>query len=543
MVIEMSFGMGRSMIKIIRILIVSAVLGGIPLTCFTNRYYENRLASRIERETITIFDNIESQLQIFRNTIRSVESLMIIRQATQTTDEKKSTQLALDTLRTFIDAASLFVLDNRGIMVEGSGMATVGANFQFRTYFQKAMEGQTYVYPALGVHHKSLRMFFSSPLSLQEDGRPSGVVAFSVDMQKLGVLLQSEFSENIYGLIMENGVVFASSMDSLSYKAILPITQAELKVIEDSKQFVGPKVEPADFLITSPDVTVAEKNYVVYRKKFPNTNIELFSLIERDKTLYVAFMLSAYFLYVLIVFLVIDLIITNDRKTRAEKQIIDRNIELETSNQNLQQEIQQRLAAEAKLAESNRRLQSLSITDSLTGLANRRHFDAVLNREYVRHARSGDELSLIMLDIDHFKAYNDNYGHMNGDECLRLVGGVLACNMLRSTDMAARYGGEEFICILPETSRVGALLIAERIRQAIMSLGIDHKGSPVAETVTASLGVVTARCAVDGAFESIVAEADKMLYRAKSEGRNRVVCSPAAITAVSGNSREFPHAD
>lgn len=520
-----------SITKTIRILVVSAVLCVIPLTYFSNQYYQDRLADRIERETIPVYDNIDAQLNVYRNTIRSVESLMIIRQAIQSQDEKQSTQLALDTLRTFIEAASLFVLDNQGIMIEGSGMATVGADFRFRTYFQKAMEGQTYIYPALGVHHKSLRMFFSAPLSHQTDGKPSGVVAFSVDMQKLEVLLNSEFPGNVYGLITENGVVFASSMDSLHYKAILPITQAEIKAIEDAKQFVGPNVEPAAFLITSSQVIFQEKHYVVYRKKIPNSNIELFSLIDTGRTHYAGFMTAAYLFYALIVFLLIGLIVTNDRKTRAEKEIIARNIELETSNRNLHREIQQRLAAEKTLAETNRQLELLSITDPLTGLANRRHFNDVLKREYAHHVRSGGTISLIMLDIDHFKAYNDNYGHVKGDACLRSVGDVLTFNMFRSTDMAARYGGEEFVCILPETSRAGALLIAERIRQAISALEIEHRGSPVADRVTASLGVITSHCAMDGNPEDLVNEADRMLYQAKSDGRNQVVCSPIPVHA------------
>lgn len=178
-------------------------------------------------------------------------------------------------------------------------------------------------------------------------------------------------------------------------------------------------------------------------------------------------------------------------------------------------------AAEA-LEESNRKLEAQINIDGLTGISNRRHFDAVLAQEYARHARSGAELSLILLDLDHFKAFNDTYGHVQGDECLRQVARSMAKSARRPADLAARYGGEEFACILPETSRNGALAIAEEIRQGIIALAIPHTGSDVAEYVTASLGVVTVRCAVGGSVEYILAQVDKLLYQAKASGRNQV---------------------
>lgn len=178
--------------------------------------------------------------------------------------------------------------------------------------------------------------------------------------------------------------------------------------------------------------------------------------------------------------------------------------------------------AKEQLEESNRKLEALSITDGLTGLANRRHFDEVLAKEHARHIRTGAELSLIMLDIDHFKAFNDCYGHVSGDECLRQIGRAIAEGASRAADLAARYGGEEFACILPETDRAGALVIAEQIRRGIQALAIPHRGSPVAEYVTASLGLATVECSADQAVEELVTRSDEMLYRAKSNGRNRV---------------------
>jgi len=191
-----------------------------------------------------------------------------------------------------------------------------------------------------------------------------------------------------------------------------------------------------------------------------------------------------------------------------------------------------------QLQDISGKLETLSITDSLTGIANRRHFDAVLETEYGRHARSGGELSLIMLDIDHFKAFNDLYGHLKGDDCLRQVGRVLADSAARAADLAARYGGEEFVCILPETDRAGAIMIAEQIRRGIQLLAVPHQGSSVADHVTASLGVVTAECTPDGSAMDILFVADGLLYQAKASGRNRIVTQALSLEsgkAISGN--------
>ncbi|MHC1790369.1 GGDEF domain-containing protein [Solidesulfovibrio sp.] len=185
-------------------------------------------------------------------------------------------------------------------------------------------------------------------------------------------------------------------------------------------------------------------------------------------------------------------------------------------------------AAQASLRRKDeqyrRRLELLSKTDDLTGIANRRHFDAVLTREYARHTRSGEKLSLILMDVDHFKAFNDCYGHVAGDDCLRRIGGILAANAARADDLAARYGGEEFACILPMTDLDEACAIAEQIRRDIEALAIPHQGSNTAGVVTASLGVATMRCTRDRTFAGVVAAADKLLYAAKSSGRNCAQC-------------------
>ena len=163
----------------------------------------------------------------------------------------------------------------------------------------------------------------------------------------------------------------------------------------------------------------------------------------------------------------------------------------------------------------------LSLMDGLTGIANRRAFDEQLQREWLRTQRAQTELSLVMIDIDYFKQFNDSYGHLEGDACLRQVATAML-KSLRASDFAARYGGEEFVCILPETDSDGALITAERIRSKVESLKIIHATSTASGYVTVSLGVVTFRPEQgDGALD-LVEMADQMLYQAKNSGRNRV---------------------
>ena len=186
------------------------------------------------------------------------------------------------------------------------------------------------------------------------------------------------------------------------------------------------------------------------------------------------------------------------------------------------EDITERKLAEIALAESNRKLELMSNEDGLTKISNRRHFDTMLAYECNRHIRSGATLSLIMLDIDFFKSFNDTYGHVKGDECLQTVAQTVAQCLNRPTDLAARYGGEEFVCLLPDTDVLGALSLAEDIRKAVMQCAIPHAASQVASVVTVSIGVVSCLCQEDTTPGQIVRWADEQLYMAKNEGRNCV---------------------
>jgi len=177
-----------------------------------------------------------------------------------------------------------------------------------------------------------------------------------------------------------------------------------------------------------------------------------------------------------------------------------------------------------ELSAANQRLETLANQDGLTGIANRRAFDSLIEREIARALRSREPLSVALCDVDHFKAYNDRYGHPAGDECLRKISAAIARSCRRGTDFAARYGGEEFALLLPDTPAEGALKVVEKARQEVAALAIPHEASSAGPLVSLSAGVATFSLDQDKSAADFIARADQALYRAKHQGRNRVVC-------------------
>ncbi|MTJ79640.1 MAG: GGDEF domain-containing protein, partial [Telmatospirillum sp.] len=187
------------------------------------------------------------------------------------------------------------------------------------------------------------------------------------------------------------------------------------------------------------------------------------------------------------------------------------------------------------LTEAHRQLSILAETDGLTGLANRRCLDRFVAREWARAVRTRAALSVLMIDVDHFKAFNDRYGHPAGDDCLRRVAGVLRSGAQRATDLAARYGGEEFVIVLPDTGITAARTLATAILDGVAGLRLSNDAAPVGH-VTVSVGVATMAPGAYPDAEALLRAADQALYRAKHAGRNRVdAASASGIAGAVGN--------
>jgi diguanylate cyclase len=215
-----------------------------------------------------------------------------------------------------------------------------------------------------------------------------------------------------------------------------------------------------------------------------------------------------------------------------EERVQIRTATLDDLNRTLTKEIGERKLAEMALQLANESLQRLSLVDSLTGIANRRRFDDYLSQEWQRLAREKLPLSLILIDVDYFKWFNDRYGHQAGDRCLQQVALALSQTVNRSVDLVARYGGEEFVAILPNSDNAGATYIAEAMRQAVKTLAIPHEASEISPYLTISVGVGTIIPCPEGNPIPLIKLTDQLLYQAKTQGRDQVM-SQAFDSALS----------
>lgn len=203
------------------------------------------------------------------------------------------------------------------------------------------------------------------------------------------------------------------------------------------------------------------------------------------------------------------------RMDELERLVQKRTADLADANRRLVEEISRRTASEEAL-------RRLSLLDALTGIANRRVFDEMLATHWAQAIEQASSISLLMIDLDYFKHYNDRRGHLAGDECLKRVATALHGSTARHWDLLARYGGEEFAAILPKTDLPGALSVGERMRAVVESLGIPHEDSPTALGITVSVGCAAMAPSKGMAPRMLIAVADQALYRAKEMGRNRI---------------------
>ncbi|MCM0613932.1 GGDEF domain-containing protein [Marinobacter sediminum] len=218
------------------------------------------------------------------------------------------------------------------------------------------------------------------------------------------------------------------------------------------------------------------------------------------------------------------------RRLKAQEQALEIQ---RRANLTLEERVRERTE---ELQRANKRLKSISLTDGLTQVANRRQFDDKLHTEWKRAVRHGYSLSLVLLDIDHFKSVNDRFGHLVGDDCLITVAAICANEIKRSGDLLARYGGEEFVVLLPATTEEGAARVAERLRNTVETSSMYPGAQETPVSLSISAGVATMKPEPDGRPEELVRRADEALYGAKAAGRNRVMPYQEAQTISERNS-------
>ncbi|MEC4815285.1 MAG: PleD family two-component system response regulator [Scytonema sp. PMC 1069.18] len=228
---------------------------------------------------------------------------------------------------------------------------------------------------------------------------------------------------------------------------------------------------------------------------------------------------------------------------RVQNQLTIRKlqIKLQEKNQQLQEqnallllEIEKRIQAEATLQTLNEKLQQLVWSDSLTQVANRRYLDDYLQREWLRATRNQANISLILCDIDYFKSYNDTYGHLAGDNCLKRVAQAIHDAVMRPADLVARYGGEEFAVVLPKTNLDGAVKVAKSIRSQVENLKIAHSSSSIKEYLTLTMGIASMVPFYRSSPEIVINASDRALYRAKLRGRN-TYCTCTLVASSDGD--------
>jgi diguanylate cyclase (GGDEF)-like protein len=234
--------------------------------------------------------------------------------------------------------------------------------------------------------------------------------------------------------------------------------------------------------------------------------------------------------------------VTSGRETEEEEACWDAGAVDFVSRPVLATTLRNRVRVHLMLKRQSDQLRALAYVDGLTGIANRRCFDERFLAEWQRCQRNGEDLSLILVDVDFFKLYNDHYGHQAGDDCLRTLSATLKANLVRPMDLIARYGGEEFVCLLPATSYEGACVVANVLEGAARKLHIDHVFPNDSSSVTISLGVASVAVSAGQSMSALLELADQQLYQAKKAGRGRV-CGARLKVADQGKVRQPSAAD
>ena len=461
--------------------------------------------------------------------------------------------------------ADAFILDAQGTCIASTNPSFVGESYGFRSYYQEAVTGSDAISDwTIGATSGEPGIYLASPIRGEFD-EVAGVLVIKLETGAVEDLVDQAFAIGARAVILnEMGVVLSAYDDAFVYSTVDDLTPAEAARITATRQFAD---EPLPSLGLSslredldgvlPGRTTVSREYsidgVTRVAALTGTRgspwtvavvapLQAIEAAAAPVPVITGGLIALVILYAALATAYLSRFVVRPIRelARGSQQLASGDLtvqvpvrgddevaqlatafntmaaEIRGNTERLEGEVQRRTA---ELEEANRAITELSVTDSLTGCSNRHFLDLQLPRELDRAGRYARHLSVIMCDIDFFKAVNDQYGHAAGDAVLRVVGGYLNTHR-RAPDWVARFGGEEFVIVLPETDLDGALEIAERTRAGLASLDLEVDGTST--SVTASFGVSTFRMGADDTAQTMLERSDEAMYRAKQAGRDQV---------------------
>lgn len=418
-----------------------------------------------------------------------------------------------------------FIQDDGTVFYHTKDKKLIGQNVSHIPFVRDSLKGKkplSGLVLALG----GLGYRFSYPV--YHNDKYVGIIVFIADAMHSLEMLSKNFEIQWGILINKENVLQGSETQMIASNGKLLITSSGAPFNDQSFLEIISQSAPLDILQSSE--TYHSKLYTLPLKNYAGVSVgEIITVLDITKHLYDfraslcnagMIILAVFSVTIFVLFQGIGFFLKKIRESqhKLEETVDQRTKQLQEINQSLSQEIIQH-----ELTQKD--LESLSEKDALTGLYNRRKFNDQYETEWNSALRDSRVISLIMIDIDCFKPYNDKYGHLAGDEALKTVAQTIQKNVTRPRDCVARYGGEEFVCILPETSMDSAIHVSEMIRKSVEDLNYAHEFSSVANVITVSIGLISA---IPGKFQSkeeLIDLADKALYRAKSVGRNCIKAS------------------
>ncbi|GGB82720.1 deoxyribonuclease [Marinobacterium zhoushanense] len=499
-------------------LLVSLVMLGVYILWSTvdQKYeVEQREQDRLSVQARVIDIHISQQLSAIRHVLTEVRERFPIWQ-----NQQRGMSLANERLSAFTSALtgvrSLSIVDATGFIIASNLPSLINHEVQDREYFQLASAernpGILHISPPFTAVTGNWVILLSMTV-LSDEGEFTGLVIASLDQDRFRASMNAvNYADDMWSAIAHGdglqfimepdragqagmnlaqpGSFFTRHVESHNTENVL---SGKVYSTGEHRTMALRTIQPAELKMDKPLVIAVGRD-----------SNKIFQEWRWETTLHIT--LFAMLLFVSVVSLMRLQRIQREKERNAAaatSAINKKNSELETLNESLR---------------------SLALMDGLTGIANRRHFDDVIDKEWRRCEREQAPLALMMIDIDHFKDFNDHYGHLRGDDSLKLIANTISQELSRGGDLVARYGGEEFVCLVPKCDLDAANAKAESIRLAIAALDIPHEHSSASPHVTISIGLAVEIPTSDDAPASLTALADKCLYRAKQQGRNRV-CS------------------